>query len=87
MPSIFAEGSVLRMMWRNLYNTPINFMLKPFIYAFSFIVLLPSDILDASALIHDIISVFKGTFTSATIGYLVGFVGRAMYREFYFPGY
>ena len=49
--------------------------------------ILPFDIMDASALVLDIISVFKGSFTSATLGYLAGFVGRAWYREFYFPGY
>ena len=43
----------------------------------SFLVLLPSDILDATALIYGIRSVLKGTYNSATLGYLAGFVARA----------
>ena len=87
VPSVFVQGSVFRVIWLELYNTPLKFLLKPLIYAWSFIMILPFDIMDASALVLDIISVFKGSFTSATLGYLAGFVGRAWYREFYFPGY
>lgn len=88
VPSIFVQGSVFRVIWIELYNTPLKFVLKPLIYAWSFIVILPFDIMDASALILDTISVFKGFFTlAATLGYLAGFVARDWYREFYFPGY